>query len=134
MGFYYDPYDWSFPPDLILRGTSIKPSLSDIGLDNTWDYQDPSNLSKVLSKISRMLQVALVRLMLTKKKFALERHDFIEHLSLLCGTKHSMGSVNASHLSKTNGSKSNTAVFMTMRLGTSDTFISYARIPSCLGC
>ncbi|KAI9233521.1 MAG: hypothetical protein BYD32DRAFT_425697 [Podila humilis] len=56
LQFYYDPYNWSFPPDLILRGTSIKPSLTDIGLDNTWDYQDPSNLSKVLGKISRMLQ------------------------------------------------------------------------------
>ncbi|KAF9303343.1 hypothetical protein BGZ74_003952 [Mortierella antarctica] len=56
LQFYYDPYNWSFPPDLIIRGTSIKPSLTDIGLDNTWDYQDPSNLSKVLGKLSRMLQ------------------------------------------------------------------------------
>ncbi|KAG0348720.1 hypothetical protein BG004_004434 [Podila humilis] len=56
LQFYYNPYNWEIPPDLIILGSTIKPSLADIGLDNTWDYQDPSNLSKVLGKLSRMLQ------------------------------------------------------------------------------
>ncbi|KAI8597035.1 hypothetical protein EDD21DRAFT_229614 [Dissophora ornata] len=56
LQFYYDPYDWSFPPDLIIHGLPINPSLSDVGLDDSWDYNDPANLSKVLGKLSRMMQ------------------------------------------------------------------------------
>lgn len=57
--FFYDPYDWSFPPDLIIHGSSIKPSLSEIGLDDSWDHEDPANLSRVLSKLARIIQVYL---------------------------------------------------------------------------
>ncbi|KAG0251335.1 hypothetical protein BG011_007718, partial [Mortierella polycephala] len=56
LEFYYDPYDWSFPPDLIIHGMLIKPSLEDLGLDESWDYEDPANLSKVLSKLAHMMQ------------------------------------------------------------------------------
>jgi hypothetical protein len=56
--FYYDPYDWSFPPDLIIRGNMIKPSLQDIGLDDSWDQKDPSCLSNTLGKLSRMMQAS----------------------------------------------------------------------------
>ncbi|KAG0209634.1 hypothetical protein BGX28_010150 [Mortierella sp. GBA30] len=56
LQFYYDPYDWSFPPDLIIHGLLIKPSLADLGLDESWDHEDPANLSKVLGKLSRMMQ------------------------------------------------------------------------------
>ncbi|KAI1321201.1 hypothetical protein EDD11_007767 [Mortierella claussenii] len=57
LEFHYDPYDWSFPPDLIIHGLSLSPSLNDLGLDDTWNYEDSANLSKVLSKLSRMMQV-----------------------------------------------------------------------------
>lgn len=69
-----------------------------------------------------------------EEKFSLERHDLIEHLSLLCETKHSMESVNALQHSKTNGSKSSTAVFTTMRLGTQETYVvrAYSFVPSFL--
>jgi hypothetical protein len=55
--FFYDPYDWSFPPDLIIHGSPIKPSLSDIGLDDSWNHEDPANLKKVLGKLARIIQV-----------------------------------------------------------------------------
>lgn len=55
--FYFDPYDWSFPPDLIIHGLLLSPSLADLGLDESWDHEDPRNLSKVLGKLSRMMQV-----------------------------------------------------------------------------
>lgn len=35
----------------------MKPSLTDLGLDDTWDHEDPANLSKVLKKLSYMMQV-----------------------------------------------------------------------------
>ncbi|KAG0001346.1 hypothetical protein BGZ65_003572 [Modicella reniformis] len=57
LQFFYDPYDWSFPPDLIIHGLVMKPSLSDIGLDDSWDHEDPANLTKVLGKLSRIMQV-----------------------------------------------------------------------------
>ncbi|KAG0298940.1 hypothetical protein BGZ98_010430 [Dissophora globulifera] len=57
LQFFYDPYDWSFPPDLIIHGMPISPSLSDLGLDDSWDHENPANLSGVLSKLSRMMQV-----------------------------------------------------------------------------
>ena len=57
MQLFYDPYDWSFPPDIILHGLFMKPSLTDLGLDDTWDHEDPANLSKVLKKLSYMMQV-----------------------------------------------------------------------------
>ncbi|KAF9105025.1 hypothetical protein BGX29_000837 [Mortierella sp. GBA35] len=56
LQLFYDPYDWSFPPDIILHGLLMKPSLSDLGLDNTWDHEDPANLSKVLKRLSYMMQ------------------------------------------------------------------------------
>ncbi|KAK3827774.1 MAG: hypothetical protein J3Q66DRAFT_362976 [Benniella sp.] len=56
LQFFYDPYDWSFPPDLIIHGSSIKPSLSDIGLDDSWNHEDPANLKKVLGKLARIIQ------------------------------------------------------------------------------
>ncbi|KAG0366804.1 hypothetical protein BGZ54_004858 [Gamsiella multidivaricata] len=56
LQFFYDPYDWSFPPDLIIHGLSTNPSLSDLGLDDSWDHEDPANLSRVLGKLSRMMQ------------------------------------------------------------------------------
>ncbi|KAF9426223.1 hypothetical protein BGZ94_006807, partial [Podila epigama] len=56
LQFFYNPYDWTFPPDLIIQGSNITPSLTDLGLDNTWNSQDPSGLSKVLGRISRILQ------------------------------------------------------------------------------
>ncbi|GJJ79030.1 BRCA1-A complex subunit BRE [Entomortierella parvispora] len=56
LQFFYDPYDWSFPPDLIINGQLIKPSLQDLGLDDSWDKNDPANLSSVLGKLSRMMQ------------------------------------------------------------------------------
>ncbi|KAF9550864.1 hypothetical protein EC957_011411 [Mortierella hygrophila] len=56
LQLFYDPYDWSFPPDIILHGLFMKPSLSDLGLDDTWDHEDPANLSKVLKKLSYMMQ------------------------------------------------------------------------------
>ncbi|KAF9943152.1 hypothetical protein BGZ67_006520 [Mortierella alpina] len=56
LQFYFDPYDWSFPPDLIIQGFLLSPSLADLGLDETWDHEDPRNLSKVLGKLSRMMQ------------------------------------------------------------------------------
>jgi len=56
--FFYDPYDWSFPPDLLINGQLIKPSLEDLGLDESWDKNDPSNLSNVLGKLSRMMQAS----------------------------------------------------------------------------
>ncbi|KAG0321973.1 hypothetical protein BGZ97_009526 [Linnemannia gamsii] len=57
LQLFYDPYDWSFPPDIILHGLFMKPSLTDLGLDDTWDHEDPANLSKVLKKLSYMMQV-----------------------------------------------------------------------------
>ncbi|KAG9067963.1 hypothetical protein KI688_011554 [Linnemannia hyalina] len=57
LQLFYDPYDWSFPPDIILHGLFMKPSLSDLGLDDTWDHEDPANLSKVLKRLSYMMQV-----------------------------------------------------------------------------
>ncbi|KAG0041561.1 hypothetical protein BGZ83_001637 [Gryganskiella cystojenkinii] len=62
--FFYDPYDWSFPPDLIIQGNLVKPSLQDIGLDDSWDQSDPANLSTVLSKLSRMMQARTETLVL----------------------------------------------------------------------
>ncbi|KAF9128591.1 hypothetical protein BGW39_004946 [Mortierella sp. 14UC] len=56
LQLFYDPYDWSFPPDIILHGLYMKPSLADLGLDDTWDHEDPANLSKVLKKLSYMMQ------------------------------------------------------------------------------
>ncbi|KAG0278406.1 hypothetical protein BGZ96_002399 [Linnemannia gamsii] len=56
LQLFYDPYDWSFPPDIILHGLFMKPSLTDLGLDDTWDHEDPANLSKVLKKLSYMMQ------------------------------------------------------------------------------
>ncbi|KAG9320608.1 hypothetical protein KVV02_004198 [Mortierella alpina] len=56
LQFYFDPYDWSFPPDLIIQGFLLSPSLTDLGLDETWDHEDPRNLSNVLGKLSRMMQ------------------------------------------------------------------------------
>ncbi|KAF9290680.1 Cytoplasmic tRNA 2-thiolation protein 2 [Mortierella alpina] len=56
LQFYFDPYDWSFPPDLIIHGLLLSPSLADLGLDESWDHEDPRNLSKVLGKLSRMMQ------------------------------------------------------------------------------
>ncbi|KAF9583940.1 hypothetical protein BGW38_008057 [Lunasporangiospora selenospora] len=56
LRFFYDPHNWAFPPDLIIQGMSAKLSPSDIGLDHTWNYEDPSNLGKVLTKISRLNQ------------------------------------------------------------------------------
>ncbi|KAF9156423.1 hypothetical protein BG015_005392 [Linnemannia schmuckeri] len=57
LQLFYDPYDWSFPPDIILHGLFMKPSLTDLGLDDTWDHEDPANLSKVLKRLSYMMQV-----------------------------------------------------------------------------
>ncbi|KAF9899772.1 hypothetical protein EC991_008338 [Linnemannia zychae] len=57
LQLFYDPYDWSFPPDIVLHGLYMKPSLTDLGLDDTWDHEDPANLSKVLKKLSYMMQV-----------------------------------------------------------------------------
>ncbi|KAG0069487.1 hypothetical protein BGZ89_002773 [Linnemannia elongata] len=56
LQLFYDPYDWSFPPDIILHGLFMKPSLTDLGLDDSWDHEDPANLSKVLKKLSYMMQ------------------------------------------------------------------------------
>ncbi|KAG0271925.1 hypothetical protein BGZ95_000208 [Linnemannia exigua] len=56
LQLFYDPYDWSFPPDIILHGLYMKPSLADLGLDDTWDHEDPANLSRVLKKLSYMMQ------------------------------------------------------------------------------
>ncbi|KAI8354438.1 hypothetical protein B0O80DRAFT_487221 [Mortierella sp. GBAus27b] len=56
LQFFYDPYDWSFPPDLMVHGLAVKPSLRDIGLDESWDHEDPANLCKVLTKLSRTIQ------------------------------------------------------------------------------
>jgi hypothetical protein len=66
--FFYDPYDWSFPPDLIIHGMPVKPSLRDIGLDESWDHEDPANLCKVLTKLSRTIQVFLPTHMIIAKK------------------------------------------------------------------
>ncbi|KAG0019991.1 hypothetical protein BGZ80_004936 [Entomortierella chlamydospora] len=46
LQFFYDPYDWSFPPDLIIDGLHTRPSLKDLGLDSSWDHDDPANLSR----------------------------------------------------------------------------------------
>ncbi|KAF8982647.1 hypothetical protein BGZ46_000896 [Entomortierella lignicola] len=56
LQFFYDPFDWSFPPDLIIHGLPTIPSLSELGLDDSWDHEDPSNLNKVLGKLSRIMQ------------------------------------------------------------------------------
>ncbi|KAF9924117.1 hypothetical protein FBU30_005857 [Linnemannia zychae] len=56
LQLFYDPYDWSFPPDIILHGLYMKPSLADLGLDDSWDHEDPANLSKMLKKLSYMMQ------------------------------------------------------------------------------
>ncbi|KAG0073136.1 hypothetical protein BGZ90_011670 [Linnemannia elongata] len=60
LQLFYDPYDWSFPPDIILHGLFMKPSLTDLGLDDSWDHEDPANLSKVLKKLSYMMQCSMM--------------------------------------------------------------------------
>ncbi|KAF9171600.1 hypothetical protein BGX20_007280 [Mortierella sp. AD010] len=59
LQFFYDPYDWSFPPDLIIHGLHTRPSLKDLGLDSSWDHNDPANLSRVLGKLSRIMQARI---------------------------------------------------------------------------
>ncbi|KAF9974040.1 hypothetical protein BGZ73_002686 [Actinomortierella ambigua] len=46
LEFHFDSYDWTFPPDLLLVGSTLRPSLRDIGLDDSWDANDQSCLSK----------------------------------------------------------------------------------------
>ncbi|KAG0231925.1 hypothetical protein BGW41_002008 [Actinomortierella wolfii] len=46
LEFHFDSYDWTFPPDLIISGSSLRPSLRDIGLDDSWDANDRSCLAK----------------------------------------------------------------------------------------
>ncbi|KAG0265682.1 hypothetical protein DFQ27_000469 [Actinomortierella ambigua] len=46
LEFHFDSYDWTFPPDLILVGSPLRPSLRDIGLDDSWDAGDRTCLSK----------------------------------------------------------------------------------------
>ncbi|KAG0227095.1 hypothetical protein BGW42_003153 [Actinomortierella wolfii] len=61
LEFHFDSYDWTFPPDLIISGSSLRPSLRDIGLDDSWDANDRSCLAKVLARLARMLQASGIR-------------------------------------------------------------------------